>query len=160
MNKILFLDIDGVLIPYDQKDNHSFDVHRVALLKEFLDKSGYKIVISSSWRRQGLDEDSILFRQLHKHELLDYIKFPQWKTNLLANAWGEETEERGAKINNYTFFNDVDEYIILDDINDGFNEAQKKRFVQTNSNKGLTRKDLTKLTRLCPKLDVKRQALK
>jgi hypothetical protein len=129
--KILFLDIDGVLVPYSSPANE-FDPQAAKLLKSFLKESGYKIVISSSWRRLGLGEDSILFQQLRKHELLDFIYFPDWRTGL-SNAGWDGRITRGARINHYLTFAEpeIDEYIILDDVDDFFTDQQKSRFVQT-----------------------------
>ncbi|MDQ0878919.1 hypothetical protein QFZ77_007578 [Paenibacillus sp. V4I3] len=54
--KLIFLDIDGVLvttnslIPSDKYFGHTFDQNCVQYLKEILKVTGAKIVISSSWR--------------------------------------------------------------------------------------------------------------
>ncbi len=56
--KVIFLDVDGVLNcvgwlkqndgkPYDE---NSIDLSKVELLKEIIDKTGAKIVLSSTWR--------------------------------------------------------------------------------------------------------------
>lgn len=64
--KVIFLDVDGVLNcigwlkqndgkPYDK---NSIDPSRVELLKEIIDKTGAKIVLSSTWRNVcGADGD-------------------------------------------------------------------------------------------------------
>jgi len=65
MQKILFLDIDGVLntaLWYGPKDNkapkdkwgYTFDPMSVANLKRIVDETGAEIVISSSWKCIGL----------------------------------------------------------------------------------------------------------
>lgn len=51
--KVIFLDIDGVLIKlYDKvkKTYTEFDADRVEILKRMLDEHDFKIVISSAWR--------------------------------------------------------------------------------------------------------------
>lgn len=51
MNKIIFLDIDGVLIPDFKKwQEQSFNANCVDILLYIIRKTGAKIVISSSWR--------------------------------------------------------------------------------------------------------------
>lgn len=53
--KVIFLDIDGVLnsISYDRvrtDEDGNIDKTRLVLVKELVDKTGAKIVLSSSWR--------------------------------------------------------------------------------------------------------------
>jgi hypothetical protein len=145
--KILFLDIDGVLVPYDSPANE-FDPQAAKLLKSFLKESGYKIVISSSWRRLGLGEDSILFQQLNRYEFLDSICFPNWRTGLNNGAWDGRIT-RGARINHYLTFSEttIENYIILDDVDDYFTDIQKTRFVQTKD--VFTIVELNKMMDLC-----------
>lgn len=57
MTKIIFLDIDGVLNSMDYfdkvKDNDGYNdinTEKVKLLKEIVDQTGAKIVLSSTWR--------------------------------------------------------------------------------------------------------------
>lgn len=59
----IFLDIDGVLVPENNLtrsniyDGYEFNVFCVELLKEIIEKTNSKIVISSSWREsRTLDE--------------------------------------------------------------------------------------------------------
>jgi hypothetical protein len=147
--KILFLDIDGVLVPYSSPANE-FHPPAAKLLKTFLKDSGYKIVISSSWRRLGLDEDSILFQQLHKQGLLDFLCFPNWHTGLNNGGWDGRIT-RGARINHYLTFSEIpiEDYIILDDVDDYFSDIQKTRFVQTKD--AFTIVELNKMMNLADK---------
>lgn len=51
---IIFLDFDGVLVPYDIRDKRDFfgtkfDNRCVHALRKIVDKSNFKIVIVSSW---------------------------------------------------------------------------------------------------------------
>ena len=50
--KIIFLDVDGELTysDYDNSETSDIDVEKVKLLKEICDRTGAKVVISSSWR--------------------------------------------------------------------------------------------------------------
>lgn len=63
--KIIFLDIDGVLNSraYDRKRNWNeqtdIDETRLPLIKEIVDATGAKIVLSSTWR-QHWNKDSIV----------------------------------------------------------------------------------------------------
>jgi hypothetical protein len=57
--KIIFLDIDGVLnnVYCESRDKFGCTFHSnfVDNLRSIIDKTGAKIVISSSWRTDGLD---------------------------------------------------------------------------------------------------------
>lgn len=63
MSKVIFLDIDGPMIPVraywlpTQTKPHVsvFDPVAVSLLNKLIEASGAKIVMSSSWRKQGYD---------------------------------------------------------------------------------------------------------
>ena len=50
--KIVFLDVDGILTysNYRNVKTENIDISKVKLLKEICDKTGAKVVISSSWR--------------------------------------------------------------------------------------------------------------
>ncbi len=57
MNRIIFLDIDGVLnVCYQERDEYGrlFHPEFVDNLKRIIDATGAKIVCSSSWRKSGL----------------------------------------------------------------------------------------------------------
>jgi len=58
-SKILFLDIDGVLVTGESmaltKSPHAFGKGPLSELHRILDATGCKIVISSTWRFQGMD---------------------------------------------------------------------------------------------------------
>ena len=54
---IIFLDVDGVL--NTQETNGTIDEEKVLLLKQIIDKSGAKIVISSSWRMKSTQRDTL-----------------------------------------------------------------------------------------------------
>lgn len=69
MDKIIFLDIDGVLaLMHKDHDEYGSLFHDefVNNLQKIIDETGAKIVISSSWRKNGLVE----MRNLWKHRNL------------------------------------------------------------------------------------------
>lgn len=50
--KIIFLDVDGVLAysSYSNSNTANIDISKVQMIKEICDKTGAKVVISSSWK--------------------------------------------------------------------------------------------------------------
>jgi len=80
MEKVLFLDFDGPMIPrrayYLPKQTlivSKFDPVAVALLNSVLDETGAKLVISSTWGKQGkdivkptLEENGISWNRVHE----------------------------------------------------------------------------------------------
>ena len=54
MNKIIFLDFDGVITTYASK--WEIDNEKCLLVKKICDETGAKIVISSSWRYSTVEK--------------------------------------------------------------------------------------------------------
>ena len=127
MERIIFLDIDGVLnvIPssYD-KYGGVFHKHFEHNLAKIIDITGAKIVISSTWRLSGLD-----------------IMKEMWESRNIAGDIIDITPyvdgmSRGEEIRMWLEENgrNVDSYCIIDD-DDDFMEEQMDFFVQTSGNK-------------------------
>ena len=137
MNKIIFLDIDGVLNTtktYEEthgvrkiynkliKENNDLDLmiklqlleidyNKLIILKEIINKTNAKIVITSSWRL------------LRIYPLIeDYlIKF-----GLPIIGTTKKLKNRGEEIADYCNENNVKNYIIIDDeVFEDFTENQK-----------------------------------
>lgn len=139
MDKLLFLDIDGVLnsehfycnrsksdsLPYPLSE---FDPISVKELNRILDETDAKLIISSSWRfDEGLD--NIFMKVGITHRIFGI-------TPCLRNKIrGEEIK---SYIEEYTKIERNIRYVILDDDADMLDE-QKPFFVRTNAyGKGLT----------------------
>jgi len=69
-DKILFLDVDGVLHPYSARDNeeHQFRQDCMQRLKRIVDETGCKVVLSSAWRHSARDT-AIVNRQLERYDI-------------------------------------------------------------------------------------------
>jgi hypothetical protein len=121
--KILFLDFDGVLnvlsTDYD-KFGAIFHLHFVNNLKQIIDKTNAKIVISSSWRTDGLKTMQYMwqYRKLHG-EVIDVTPY-------LAN-------KRGYEIQQWIDKHQIEKYCIVDDDTDMLNN-QLNNFVCTANN--------------------------
>ena len=132
-NKIIFLDIDGVLnvIPqgYDEFGG-IFHEHFVENLKWIIDETAAKIVISSSWRLSGLEYCRKMWstRKL-PGEIIDMT--PCEGINLKRGTL--EGDDRGYEIQHWLDNNEVENYVILDDDKDML-VSQMNNFVLTSNN--------------------------
>ncbi len=136
--KILFLDIDGVLNSraYDRKRNldeqTNIDETRLPLLKEIIDATDAKIVLSSTWR-QHWDKDSnrcgvggrYINRIFAKFGLAIYDKTPNLGIGALRRdeiqKWLDDIDQ------------DIESFVIIDDYRYGWGELSN-RFVKTDPN--------------------------
>lgn len=131
--KVLFLDIDGVLIPNawlrDARRESIFAPAAVGLLNQILSATEAKIVVSSSWRIQHGIEG---LRQLFTNEGVkgDLIGI----TPVLKRCRGEEIQSWLAE------HHDVQDFVIVDDVDDM--EHLSNRLVLIDSDLGLSTKDL------------------
>lgn len=139
--KIIFLDIDGVLNSraYDRLRNRDeqtdIDETRLPLVKSIVDRTGAKIVLSSTWRvhwsvhPQLCDRDGIYINEVFaKYGLEIYDKTPSLgiraeRRDEIAK-WLERAREK------------VESFVIIDDYRYGWADLSD-RFVKTNPNFGL-----------------------
>lgn len=123
MRKIIFLDIDGVLnlIPQGRDEfGACFHPHLVENFKRVIEATGAEIVISSTWRMNGLQE---LQRMWEMRDLPGKVidVTPVFNT------------DRGEEIAEWLRQNQVSNYCIIDDDSDMLPE-QMNRFVKTSGN--------------------------
>jgi len=152
MDKIIFLDIDGVLNSQQwYKDNHHkykltdkqyhFDIEAVKRLNSIITITDAKIVISSTWRRgKSIEWFNNYFKQ---------IKLNGTVIGLTKHLFCHEfNTPRGVEIQMYyhdhynhpSYFEDfpsrLQSYVILDDDADMLYE-QRDNFIQTDNRFGL-----------------------
>lgn len=139
--RVLFLDIDGVLnsgeyfrkagLDRDTFPDGHLELEKIERINLFCELTGYKIVLSSTWREFGKDEcNEILKRNGLTFDLYDIT--PDL-TEKKGKIWTAKT--RGDEIQAWIDKHKPDEYIIIDDDSD---IHQKDRFIQTNSEHGFT----------------------
>lgn len=140
--RILFLDIDGVLVSYKKlKDRHPednenyFEQEAVEALNALIDKYDLKVVISSSWRncRGHMDDLQNIFNLRGvKCELID------------DTGWFlSPPNARGREIKNWIDKNGEPEfYIILDDEVEGIKPILNNWY-RTDRDICLTKEDLS-----------------
>lgn len=141
MRIIIFADIDGVFTSARSIGYANFDIYAVNFIRWVCEKTGAKIVISSTWRN-GYPLG--FWRQI----FFDHIfRDGDWKTpNLQSKSEGGIwlSPVRGAEIKAWLNKHETDDYLILDDDND-FLEEQLPHLIQTDSHEGLLFKDMMKI---------------
>lgn len=146
MDKFIFLDIDGVLntanyqswrqflgkVIYDD-NGHLSAPSAVKNLARLIKHTGAKIILSSSWRLDGLDVMRRMWKERKMpgeiYDITPYVNardYPLYTRGIEVKIWLEK--------NGYVGCPDV----IIDDIDD-FLEEQNHRVILTNYKRGLTR---------------------
>lgn len=157
MEKYLFLDFDGVLNtsryakrmaqeridPFDEF-GVLFDPEAIANLKHIVDQTNCKIILSTTWRNEGI----MRMRELWKERGLPdeiYSMTPILLSTSFQDAMTGEMigfplrEAKALEINAWLFQNASRDYryVILDD-EDYFFPQQQEHLVLTDENEGLT----------------------
>lgn len=149
--KVIFLDVDGVLnseddlLIYREKNKITgcilyaeVEDRPLKLLKEIVDKTFAKIVVSSSWRigceRNG--RQSIFGRGLYE-KLEKRLKDYGMEIYDITPSLGTGTQ-RGDEIREWLSQNETENFIILDDDSDMCEYVETKHFIQTTYKRGLT----------------------
>lgn len=133
--KVLFLDIDGVLnsrfyykyIYKPEEGGSRFDPYCVILVKKLVEEFSLKIVISSTWRDGAMNR---LVNELDANDFTDYLH-EDWLTPVVRPA------SRGKEIELWLDdHSEVKDYLILDD-NQKMLDHQISKFVQTSALMGM-----------------------
>lgn len=145
--KIIFLDVDGVLNSIDdfliRKEkgditNVAVEDRPLKLLKEIVDETNAKIVVSSSWRigckRSG--KESIFGGNLYT-KLVNRLKDYNMEVYDITPCLNGDVC-RGDEIREWLTNNQVDNFIILDDDTDLCEFLHTKHFIKTTYQHGLT----------------------
>jgi len=153
MNKIIFLDIDGVLNVIGQgydSFGQLFHKHFEDNLRWIVEQTGAKIVISSSWRITGLQDMKNMWKRRNLPG--EVIDITPTEIDVVERKICEfyDDVKRGHEIQLWIDDNDVKNYVILDDDSDML-PSQLNNFVRTSNNK--THEDCVDigygLTRIC-----------
>lgn len=150
--KIIFLDIDGVFnyVGCKYKLGHVYfvDPEKIKLLKQLIDKTGAKVILSSTWRYGWMDlnngcdssnsRDFVKLRDEFKKygvEFMDYTpKYSAYRgdeIDLWLKNW------KGEKI---------ESFVIFDDDNDM--NPYMRNLVRTSFTKGLEQKHINKAMKI------------
>lgn len=136
--KVLFLDIDGVLnskfyykyIYKPEEGGSRFDPYCVILVKKLVEEFSLKVVISSTWRDGAMNR---LMKELEENDFLEHLH-EDWLTPVVRPA--SRGKEIKLWLDNHS---DVNNYLIIDDNHNLLNN-QLSKFVQTSAFLGMVQK--------------------
>lgn len=147
--KIIFLDFDGVISTYEER--WRFDMKKLELLKEIVDKTDAKIVVSSSWKLGFTEVDDFIkcFYNKPRNKDLNNVTIFDWFANSIHDITDNKGPWRGYEIQRWIdkHNEEIESYVILDDDSD-FNDNQLFNFVQTDGYEGITSREV----KLCIKI--------
>ncbi len=157
--KIIFLDVDGVLNCSHCKvfiDEFLFVMdEKIELLRQLIDKTAAKVVLTSTWRQgwydmeQGLEtRDAVHFIALRDKlkafgiELFSYTPLPcKAERGEEIGAWFQEIEGE-----------EIEGFVILDDMDGRYLRPYANRLVRTSFMEGLKQKHVKLAEKLLNKL--------
>ena len=147
--KIIFLDFDGVISTYEK--GWRFDVEKIELLKEIVDKTDAKIVVTSSWKRGFTEVDNFIksFYDKPRNKDLKKVTIFDWFAKSIYDITDNNGSWRGDEIQRWIdkHNEEIESYVILDDDSD-FRDNQLFNFVQTDTYEGITSREV----KLCIKI--------
>lgn len=147
--KIIFLDFDGVISTYEK--GWRFDVEKIELLKEIVDKTDAKIVVTSSWKRGFTEVDNFIksFYDKPRNKDLKNVTIFDWFAKSIYDITDNNGSWRGDEIQRWIdkHNEEIESYVILDDDSD-FRDNQLFNFVQTDTYEGITSREV----KLCIKI--------
>lgn len=140
--KAMFLDLDGVMnTDSAERDEygHLFNDKCVANLAKIIEATGAEIVISSTWRSQGLARMVNMWMDRNlPGKVIDVTPDCAQLTHYKTLEYYDQVE-RGHEINEWilTHADELENYVILDDGNDML-DSQEFNFVRTDPKRGIT----------------------
>lgn len=137
--KVIFLDIDGVVNCYDTKERAPSKVigveqRLIAHIKEIVDATGAKLVLSSTWRKDWAFDllDGIDWRYLRDEFAKQDLYFMDYTPSRRDSHRGEEIKE-WLESTGY----DVESYVVIDDEMFDIWDLHDGHMVQTSAMTGI-----------------------
>lgn len=150
IGNFIFLDIDGVLIPYDvheQKVHEFFNKDykwkekSIDLLNKLIDEMDAKIVLTSSYRKK-----------YSKEEINKRLKKEGFEYEIFDFAPAIKDKDRCFEITDWIDKHKIDKFIILDDVeNENIGDKYSDNFVMCKHKKGFTKKKYKEAKKLYDK---------
>lgn len=162
MNKVVFLDIDGVLNSNFQSESHQreisdgtlIDMEKIRLLSKLIQSTNAKIILHSGWKywfdsdlkplcreaenlKSMLEEEGLTIADITPDHATEEIKKSRKFSLIKADeilAWLAEHK-------------DVDKWIVIDDL-DLYNTEMELHQIKTDQNIGLTMEDVQKAKKM------------
>lgn len=135
--KVLFLDIDGVLVTLNSEYASDMQSGLVENLASVIRQTGTKIVVSSSWKVSGIDVGSTFEQELKKASSSEVY-------STIMSAVIDRTDDlvldgftREDEILKYVNENNIDKFVAVDDAAMMF-PSRPDWLVVTNPYRGLT----------------------
>ena len=142
MNKIIFLDFDGVVNNFAEPDSfRKLSVKNVKVLNRLIKLTNASIVITSVWR---INYSMEVLKQVLINAA---FKYPESVIDVTPLGYGYRGKEIKEWLDQHP---EVSEFVILDDDSDM--EPYMDKLVRINSSKGLT---YNKIASICQILKVK-----
>lgn len=154
MNKIIFVDVDGVLNTTRTArrlnccNKFDFvDARKILRLREIVERTGAKLVLSSTWRL-GAELDAFYLEREALRELVaefQRLRCPLWfdVTPYLPSA------KRWQEINAWLILHpDIEEFIVLDDWGEDEFRPMMDRLVKCDPRKGLNKERMEQAIQL------------
>lgn len=154
MNKIIFLDFDGVVTTL--KSHWHLDKEKMEMVKQICDATGAKIVISSSWRRYTLEQTIELITTKQIESGFEPFLFPELVIDVTARMYAFKSGNRetyyglyrGVEIEQWlSEHQNVTNYVILDDDSDML-LCQKQNFIKTHTFRGISKRDVERAIKI------------
>lgn len=144
--KIIFLDVDGVL--NNTRTAETFEDYifvsdeKIELLKEIVDKTDAKIVLSSSWRRGWQAKDNNPRCAHDEVRLFNAFELKLGEHGLHLMGYTPHLWHRGKEIARWLedwTGESIESFVILDDLDKEFLKPHSNRLIQTKISEGLTK---------------------
>ena len=136
MDKIIFLDFDGVLS--SSKSRWNFEDKKVELIKRITEATEAKIVIISTLRLFCPTTDEVI--DTYSSKSLSKESREWLKSNIIG-VTDDEGNTRGEEIQRYIDKHEVKDYVIIDDCTD-FLDNQLFNHVQIDFVEGITEREV------------------
>lgn len=156
--KVIFLDIDGVLNNMNTRETFEDFIFvsddKILLLKQIVDATGAKIVLSSSWRAGWRAKDRNPRCASDDVRLFDALVYKLDEYGLALLSYTPHFWHRGKEIDSWLKTWDgetIESFVILDDMDIKEFEPNSDRLIQTDICEGLTEKHVEQAIKLLSK---------
>jgi len=140
MAKIIYLDIDGVMnSSVDKEQESEMSVAKLKTLKTLMDELGIEGIVITSDRRYSPFDIKDKIKTFNKYDIHVF--------DCIRSDNGSIDDNRGKQIRDHFLLNSqfIDDFLIIDDNDDGISEIYKERFVITNRYDGLSDEIITQI---------------